>query len=57
MEKRECSYIENVPHHITCALATGAGAEELIAAKGWEQLQHSHCQNTLLVFLVLQPGK
>lgn len=36
MEKRECSYIEKVPHHITCTLAAGLGAEELIAFKRLE---------------------
>lgn len=25
MEKRECSFIEKIPHHINCALAAGAG--------------------------------
>lgn len=33
MEKMQCSFIERVPHHITCALAAGAGAGELIACK------------------------
>lgn len=36
MEKRECSYTEKVPHHITCALAAEVGAEELIAFKRLE---------------------
>jgi len=31
MEERDRTYIEKVPHHITCTLAAGAG--ELIACK------------------------